>query len=236
MPHPRTTALRVASELPVGDPGRREILAELQREAGVKDVLDRLWSGYKKKHPSSKKPPQSLIDHANAAGKGGKKEEAPKKDKGPKKPKAKDPTKMEAPELRGYIESQESTIRHMSDPQMKGRFSDADIEAAGKILSKSKSELKKKEKAKRDKTDADIKKIKTDRAKQHTPENLAKQDVKTLEMWADFAEQDEDWGAGEAIAKELKGRKKAALRSEILRIASELPKGHSARRKLLSLV
>lgn len=49
------------------------------KEAGFADTMKRLWDAYRKKHPGSKKPPQSLVDEAKSKSEGPKKE-APKKE------------------------------------------------------------------------------------------------------------------------------------------------------------
>jgi hypothetical protein len=117
----RIILIKLASRLPAKSVERRAILASLQtKEAGI---LDKLFKRYRKDHPNSKSPPQSLRDEAAEL-------EKKEKDEKEKKEKAEKEKKEKAEKDKAEKEKKEKAEKEKSDKKDKevSDLSDKDLD------------------------------------------------------------------------------------------------------------
>ena len=92
---------------------RRHLVPLLRKDAGFKDRLKKLWEAYKKEHPDSKKPPESLVEKAKGE------EKAPEKPKGeekaPKVPKTPEQEAADKKNLDCVHDCQDNPAYHNQD-------------------------------------------------------------------------------------------------------------------------
>jgi len=127
----RIALIKLASKLPAKSVERRAILSGLSKEAGI---LDKLFARYRKDHPNSKAPPQSLKDKAAELEKAEKEKaekEKPEKEKAEKAEKEKaEKEKAEKEKAEKEKAEKEKAEKEKSDKKDKevSELSDKDLD------------------------------------------------------------------------------------------------------------
>ena len=246
----RITLIRLASRLPAKSVERRAILAGLQtKEAG--GILEKLFARYRKDHPNSKAPPQSLRDEAAELEKE-KKEKAEKekaeKEKGEKEKKEK--AEKAEKEKKEKSDKKDKEVSDLSDKDLDDHVKEHEGKAE-KRLQKDKEHLKKQEEDdydsgyggrgyytqrrldKDEQEDAEhherLKKEKDKRTKKNTP---AKNESKPS-LRKDVPQYEGDEGGG--VPSWVRGASlSVGYRNTLIRLASTMGTGSKERRAILT--